>query len=62
MDVFAPSAYERGEGMSRPEKIHRPGTGRPRAPALFSPGDRVVVEGYAAKNPARRMALGVFAD
>lgn len=28
----------------------------------FSPGDRVIVEGYAAKNAARRMALGVFAE
>lgn len=32
------------------------------SPSTFSPGDRVVVEGYAAKNPAQRMALGVFAE
>jgi hypothetical protein len=32
------------------------------SPGTFSPGDRVVVEGYAAKNAARRMALGVFAE
>jgi hypothetical protein len=29
--------------------------------STFSPGDRVVVEGYAAKDPDRRMALGVSA-
>jgi hypothetical protein len=32
------------------------------SPETFSPGDRVTVEGYAAKNPDRRMALGVFAE
>lgn len=28
----------------------------------FSPGDRVTVEGFAGKNLARRMALGVYAE
>ncbi len=31
------------------------------SPDTFSPGDRVVVEAYAAKNAQRRMALGVVA-
>jgi hypothetical protein len=29
------------------------------SPETFAPGDRVVVDGFAAKNAARRMALGV---
>lgn len=32
------------------------------SPTTFAPGDRVVVEGYAARNSARRMALGTFAE